>query len=214
MKRDEVMAHEQARELLPWLVNGSLGADERRLVDAHARSCVVCRRELAELQELGASIAADSDPAGIPEPDMRRINARIDALLDEQSAVQRLREWLHDSPGRPWRLAFAAQSALLALLLAVFLWPQPAVFTTLTTPQALPEGDYLRVVFDPALDAAARARLLDDLALAIVDGPSERGVATLRVTSDAGGQDAAALAAALLDRRGVLFAQPVASDPP
>ncbi len=216
MKRDEGMPHAQAQELLPWLVNDTLAADERRLVDAHARSCVVCRRDLVELERLRESFSESADPAGVPAPDMRRINARIDALVERDGRFGQLVAGLRDSLARPWRLAFAAQSLLLVALLTVLLWPQPATdeYTTLTTPQALPAGDYLRVVFDPDLDAAATARLIDGLALAIVEGPSERGVALLRITPPAGGEDADALAARLLGRPGVLFAQPVATAEP
>lgn len=216
MKKAEAIPHAQAQELLPWLVNDTLAADERRLVDAHARSCVVCRRELVELERLRKSIAESADPAGVPAPDMRRINARIDALVEKESRIAQLLARLRDGFASPWRLAFAAQSVLLVALLTVLLWPQPAPdeFTTLTTPQALPAGSYLRVVFDPDLDAAATARLIDGLAVAIVEGPSARGVAMLRITAPAGGADPDALAAALLDRPGILFAQPVATAEP
>jgi hypothetical protein len=46
----DVTSHEQARELLPWLVNDSLAANERTLVREHAKNCVICRKELAELE--------------------------------------------------------------------------------------------------------------------------------------------------------------------
>ena len=50
MNTDERMTHEIAAELLPWLANDSLPADEKGRVMAHARSCVVCRKDLEELQ--------------------------------------------------------------------------------------------------------------------------------------------------------------------
>lgn len=41
-------------ELLPWFLNGSLDAGERRAVEEHLESCEVCRRELADTRFAGA----------------------------------------------------------------------------------------------------------------------------------------------------------------
>ena len=61
MNRDKVIAHDEARGLLPWLVNESLDAGELDRVREHANSCVICRRELEDLQHLQASIRRDAD---------------------------------------------------------------------------------------------------------------------------------------------------------
>ena len=217
MNRSESMTHEQARELLPWLVNDSLDVDERELVGEHARSCVICRRELSELEQLQGSVTVSADSAVIPEPDMRRINARIDALMEKQNRVQNLVDRLREFVTSPWRVAFATQSGLLVVLAAVLLWPQAEApeFFTLTTQQGQPEGQHIRVVFDPRIDTVQFSDLLRELKLTIVDGPSERGVATLRVTTPLSAADRDALVSGLLDDPGVLFAEPVASgDPP
>ncbi len=42
------MTCRDAAELLPWLVNGSLEADERQALEAHLASCESCRGELEE----------------------------------------------------------------------------------------------------------------------------------------------------------------------
>ena len=52
----EAMSHDECVELLPWLVNDSLQGRERQAVQAHATSCIICRRELAELEVLQHSI--------------------------------------------------------------------------------------------------------------------------------------------------------------
>ena len=205
----DVMSHEESIELLPWLVNGSLSASERGAVEAHAESCIVCRRELAELEALQESIQA---PAFVvPAPDMRRINARIDAQLEHeawgQNAITALREFF----ASPWRAAFVAQS--LALVVVAALWLQAdsnePQFRTLTSTEALPADNYLRVVFDPNVEAKAIEALLADVGLGVASGPTERGVLTLRFVDASTEVERAAASDALRNDPRVLFLQPV-----
>ena len=209
MTRYDVMGHEESIELLPWLVNGSLTASEREAVQAHAESCIVCRRELAELDALQESIQA---PAFVvPAPDMRRINARIDAQLERESRGQNAIAALREFFASPWRAAFAAQT--LALVVVATLWLQADTnepqFRTLTSTEALPAGNYLRVVFDPNLEPAAIDALLVDVGLGVASGPTERGVLTLRFADAATEADRAAASDALRNDPRVLFLQPV-----
>ena len=41
----EPRGHDEALRLLPWLVNGSLEAEQRAWLDAHVAGCPDCRRE-------------------------------------------------------------------------------------------------------------------------------------------------------------------------
>ena len=213
MNRHNPMSHEQAIELLPWLVNDSLAEGERDLVHEHATDCVICRRELFSLESLRDSISEVSAATAIPEPDMRRINARIDALIERENRGQILLAKMRQFFDSPWRIAFAAQSALVILLGTALLWPQtqePA-FTTLTAPENLPDGQYVRVVFEPTLPASDLSSLLDTMNLTIVDGPSDRGVYTLRLSTALSAADRDALLADLSFNDAVVFAQPVPS---
>ena len=210
MSSSESMSHERARELLPWLANNSLSDEERELVDEHSRNCVSCRRDLAELERLQVSIAQTSDSIEIPVPDMRRINARIDALIENehrsQKLVARMREFLFS----PWRIAFAVQTVLLIAMGTVLFWPQSqeAEFTTLTNSNPINDGHYIRVVFDPHRDMVELSALVDTMNLTIVDGPSARGVATLRLSHTASDEDRDAMISNLLTEPGILFAEP------
>ena len=49
MNAPETVSHEQAVELIPWLVNESLVGKEKEAVLEHAQSCVICRRDLDDL---------------------------------------------------------------------------------------------------------------------------------------------------------------------
>ena len=205
----ESVSHEQAVELLPWLVNNSLDEQEKEAVLEHAHACVICRRELTDLQQLQNSISNTSNTSPIAEPDLRNINARIDALIDRQNRGRELLSRLREVLDSPWRIAFAAQTAVLIALVTVLFWPEPrgGEFTTLTQSQNLPEGQYLRVVFSPDLQQSQLTTLLDKHDLTIVDGPTVHGVYTLGVANTSLYSDM--LLSSLQGDPDVLFAQPV-----
>ena len=205
----ESLSHDQAVELLPWLVNDSLDEQEKGAVLEHAHACVFCRRELSNLRQLQDSISLASSASPIPEPDMRDINARIDALINRQNRGRELLSRLRELFDSPWRIALAAQSIILLVLATVLLWPGPrhADFTTLAQPENLPDGQYVRAVFSPDLQRSEITTLLDKFGLLIVNGPSNRGVYTLGVSDSAKDRDM--LVSRLQDEPDVLFAQPV-----
>ena len=206
--------HEQAMELLPWLINNSLSDHERGAVLQHAKSCVACRREMRQLESLRDSIKCLSRSEPIPVPDMRNINARIDRFIERQNLGKRSLLWVSGFFERPWRTAYAAQTVLLVMLAAALLWPdipdtRNAEFTTLTQSRELAAGHYVRAVFSPELTAADLHALLNDLELAIVDGPTDRGVYTLATENSKLVEQRDAVLIRLSNSPGVLFAQPV-----
>lgn len=211
MNAPETVSHEQAVELIPWLVNESLVGKEKEAFLEHAQSCVICRRDLDDLEQLRNAIMSASSLQPIPAPDMRNINARVDALIDRQNRglllISRLREVFES----PWRIAFVTQSLLLVVFASLLLWPGPrdAEFTTLTQPHHLPDGHYIRVVFSPELTQFEFIDLLDNLELTIVDGPSSRGVYTLGVSETMSVEDRDKQIMGLQEDPKVLFAQPV-----
>ncbi len=203
--------HEQAMELLPWLINNSLSNDERVVVLDHAKYCVVCRREIKHLEHLRDSIECLSGPVPIPVPDMRNINARIDRWIERQNFVRRSFSWIGGIFLSPWRTAYAVQTVLLVVLGAALLWPESrdAEFKTLTQSQELAVGHYVRVVFSPELTFAKQQALLDDLELRIVDGPTDRGVYTLATANSMAVEERDVALTHLSKNPGVIFAQAV-----
>jgi hypothetical protein len=212
MTAPEAMPHDRAIELLPWLANDSLEDLERDAVREHASSCVVCRQELEHLEALAHSFAASAEFNEAVAPDMRRINARIDAELERQGRTARIAREMFTWLGNPWRTAFVAQTLLLTMLGIFWLQddqPEPT-YTTLSTPQAFPPGNYLRVVPDPSLTLEDFAALLERHDLTVANGPSDRGVYTLRFDDvKAGGARQSAIDE-LSANENVLFVQPVA----
>ena len=211
MNARESISHQLAVELLPWLVNNTLDEQERENVLEHALACVTCRRELDELEQVSNSVADTTKSWFTPTPDMRNINARIDGLIDRQNRGRELMSWIRDMSPGPWRVAFAAQMGLIIVLASMLFWPGSGdpEFTTLTQPQNIPDGHYVRVVFSPDMAASELSNLLDEMALTVADGPSARGVYTLGVSQTMSEDERDGLLANLQREPDVLFAQPV-----
>ena len=214
MNAPETMTHEQAIELLPWLVNDSLPETDRAAMLAHTRFCMSCRSELDSLEKLQRVVADDMHAQPVPAPDMRRINRRIDELIGRPSVGQRLDAAWQGLSANLWRTAFVAQAVVLLGLVAVWMGrelPDTQRYTTLTQSQALPAGEYVRAVFSPALDEAGIERFAGELGLSVWNGPSPRGVYTLVLMPEA---DREAVMTALRGSADVLFAEPIHSRAP
>jgi hypothetical protein len=174
----EEFRHDRAFNLLPWLVNGTLGAAERAAVEQHVRSCIVCRRELKEQRQLGAAVLDQptihvSAHAGLAELDRR---------LDAKPAPG-AREWGGWYAAlQPFALATAAGIALLAFLL--WLTPLPEIgadrYATLATEPG-GSASLIDVVFAQQTTAAEMAALLEEIDGEIVAGPSDVGRYSVRV---------------------------------
>lgn len=209
----ELLSHEAAIELLPWLANGTLAAGERGPVRAHAQSCVICRRELEVLEAFARPAAREARDFSAPPPDMRRINARIDAEFERARRGSALAAGVRRWAANPWRVAFVFQS-LVVLALGAWLMQaaeQPA-YRTLTAPVFPGDGHYLRVVFDPGLPVAGIDERLTVHGLTQESEPSARGVYTLRFDESADAAERDAALAALRADRAVLFVQPAGAE--
>lgn len=211
MTTSELIPHDRALELLPWLVNGSLDDGEAAATREHALSCIVCHRELHDLERLQQSISNVASEMVRPAPDMRRINQRIDEHLVR---ANRWRDFLYRVNvigHNPWRAAFLAQSLVLIVLAAAWLVPGPSrpEFTTLSNPVAIPGGPHLRALFSADMDSAMLSELLARHSLTVVTGPSIRGVYTLGITEALSERDYQQLIALLRARPDVLFAEDV-----
>jgi hypothetical protein len=74
---NDSIEHEQAFELLPWLVNGRLEPPERDAVEAHLRSCLPCRRELKEQQRLRTALREHPAVHISPQTSFERLARRL-----------------------------------------------------------------------------------------------------------------------------------------
>ncbi|WP_374446166.1 hypothetical protein [Stella sp.] len=194
--------------LLPWYVNGTLDADDRRRVEAALANSAELREELELLRSVSAAVVASTDAQ--PEPDpagFERLMARIDAEPQRAAAgvtarggfALRLGQWLQAS----WKPAMAAAAVVIAV--------QAAAIVALVGDRA--GGDY-RTASGPATAAAGEARFLvgfaDGAALAdiralleradavIVKGPTADGYFVVAAQGDAAQAQAALQSASSL----------------
>ena len=215
-RRDEPTArrlgHDQAWELLPWLANDTLEAEERRAVEAHVAGCAECRAELEQCKTLGERMrGASVSPS--PHP------AQLHALMRRIDDGERARRWPQPFAGHPRfvRGALLAQAAVIVILLALAFWPaldrqQQAQFRTLSdAPAAAAPVHQIRVVFRPDATEEQIRRLLLEVRGELAGGPSALGAYTVAVPAAGPGAEPlpAVLAHLRADAR-VRLAEPVA----
>jgi hypothetical protein len=208
--RPGTLTHEQVWDLIPWLVNARLSAEEAVGVRAHLERCAPCAREYAEQRRIFDGMQADDSIAFASEAAFQKLAARIDAPPSGERAAMATR-WV----------AAAGLAAMLGLAVWGGGWllkgpPGRAdAYRTLTAlPAATLNGARLRVVFAPDLKLNELERLLRSIDASISDGPTEAGVFTLTLT---GGDNSAAEVskrlALLRADASVRFAEPVVTAP-
>ena len=192
-------SHDEAFELIPWLVNGRLPQEHLPWIERHVAECDVCRREVEVQRRLRKAIRRDdSNVEFAPHASFQKLWSRIEASaqgaasddgIDRGVDRSSLPPGEHPAESRPRRWMLAAATVLavgLGLLLALS-WraqsPGPAAdYRTAAAPSAVPDRDgQIRVVFSPNVTVDELTRIVTETRLKIVDGPSDSGVYTLTV---------------------------------
>lgn len=217
---DDFSIHRRAWELIPWVVNGSASAEERRTVEEHLAHCADCREEHEFQSRLRGAISqqprsgtqADSAAAAAS---LQRLWQRIDG---EEQAAPVLRRAGSGSFARGLLLAVLIEAVGIAALSAA-LWTREApgnsaragapLYQTLSAAPEAASRATIRAVLAPTLTLGELQALLGQTRLQIVAGPSDAGVYSLAPLSL---QAAAPIQPALAQLRahpGVRFAEPV-----
>jgi len=141
--RPAAVSCQEAVELLPWLVNGSLADDERRGLVEHLSSCASCRRELEQTAEAWrlmthhvpslalAEYSQGLSPSGVDRERIERhlalcpscrqeLAGALPAEIVDFASARAERALRRRPPGRAipttWRALAAAASIVLALI--------------------------------------------------------------------------------------------------
>jgi hypothetical protein len=173
------MTHSRAFELLPWLVNGSLGAEERDAAEQHVRSCLACHRELKQQQRLRAALRAQPVVHLSPQTNFEKLARTLDG-----------QPTLGTRPARRFEplLRFAAAAAVAAIAVGAVLWLSPTHVETRGDYRTLASGAVaapgeLDVVFGQSVTQAQMQSLLEEIGGKIEAGPT--GVGRYRVRLEA-----------------------------
>lgn len=128
--------HEEAWDLLPWYVNGTLDGDELRGVEEHLELCGICRGEVRYWCECSRLLAEESEVALSPEADLARLRDRLSGRRQAAPSApgrrgetgRAPRRWLEAfrATPRPARWAMAAQLAAIAVLAGWLAATRPA----------------------------------------------------------------------------------------
>lgn len=177
--------HDEVERLLPWLLNGTLDADEEARAWRHLQHCMQCQGTVTELRALQHACAADAAAAS-SDGAFRRLQARL------SSARTPPRDAARGDTRRQRRWAPAMAAALGALMLLAggswLLHDAPPPYRTLgdaapaTAPPARDQAQ-LVVVFRPETSQAQMQQLLRASGARIVNGPSDAGAYVLAVPS-------------------------------
>jgi len=172
--------HEQAQQLLPWYVNGTLEADESAMVEAHLVECAECRADLAAERVMAREVAA------LPL-DVEHAWSMLSDRIDAAGPPRRLAEpvpFLRRKVAIGWALGgpLAAAAAVAFAVAVVPGAPSPAgeTYRALGSAPTAAPGNAL-VMFKPdARDVDLRSALTKAGAR-VVDGPTASGAYVVRI---------------------------------
>jgi anti-sigma factor RsiW len=172
--------HEQAQQLLPWYVNGTLEADEAALVEAHLAECAECRADLAAEQVLAREVAA------LPL-DVEHAWSMLSDRIDAAGPPRRLAEpvpFLRRKVAIGWALGgpLAAAAAVAFAVAIVPGAPSPVgqTYRALGSAPTAAPGNAL-VMFRPDTRDGDLRAALTKVGARIVDGPTASGAYVVRI---------------------------------
>lgn len=214
--------HRKATELLPWYVNGTLGADETAWIEAHLAQCPECQKELAFERGMHANLP---ESAPLPDADAgwaamleRMQEAPVPVPADEPAAPSghgnvvalRPRTFLRRPIPLGW--AMAAQAAAIVLMvggsqLGLVRSSGEHEYHALASPSQTGAANML-VMFQPDLREADLRRILLSNRAELIGGPNASGAYQLRF---APGTLTGAMTRLRADPR-VTMAQPIDGD--
>src|SRR5262245_58983946 len=111
--------HRRAWDLLPWYVNGTLAAGDRRAVEEPLAGCAACQDEAARCRETEAAVLAAGEVAPSPHPArLARLMERIEQAEADEAAASTAAGRGLARPLAAARRALSATPRAMRLLLA------------------------------------------------------------------------------------------------
>ncbi len=183
--------HQQVWNLLPWYINNSLDPAEQYNVINHIRTCVTCRIELNQQQQVFEKMQQTDLLQQISKVSFAQLQKRIAEQPKRHDFAKH-----HESKKEPKLsrqfLGFVQYTALAASLL---LMAMPIMlgslidrtelksdYRTLANPmESEPKNNVLRIIFADQSNPEEIEAILDKVSGHIVKGPSENGVYLVQI---------------------------------
>ena len=197
--------HREICELIPWYVNGTIGAIDRQPLDTHVLTCTACRTEMLEERRIHEAISAGAGVECMPAASFKRLRARIEhgeGTLDSAPKAP-ASPFVRRTPARgvprqaprrhPIAISIAASSALLAVAISLVWadkayrirgWDLSPYYRTVTTPTPRAPNEVIRAVFLPTITLVELQAILHEAQLRIVSGPTEAEVYSLAANTN------------------------------
>ena len=229
-------AHQELFQLLPWYVNKTLQDPELKEVENHLSVCLICKREVIQLQKLAQAVIQEGSLDSAEQASFSRLKKRLHSghPLDLQSLPQQVcpeqhktsasghirrfssakkQAWMNGSVSRPALTLALAAVLLLSLLMPRYIetdLKQGNDFRTLSNaqPEALSPND-IRLVFAENVDQQQQSKILERVhGRFIGDNPTAQGVYTVRLDRDIAKKHLLDIVDLLRKDTNVIFAEP------
>lgn len=181
--------HQKVWDLLPWYINHSLNASEQEIVKTHVKTCLTCRIELAQQQQVFEKIQQTDLLTQVSQASLAQLRKRI-VEQDRSSHIEPYQQ-VSKQPESSARqimdfLKYGALAASLAILSMPFMLATEnqgsvAEYRTLANPSEKMTDNRLRIVFSDESSAAEIEAILSAVSGHIVKGPSSQGVYEVQI---------------------------------
>jgi hypothetical protein len=176
--------------LLPWYVNGTLGAQERQQVAQHLESCPDCRRELDEGTFVKSQLTALYKAQ--PEPSPRLARSVMARVAQEPSALgtaatqsghwlDRVDQWFRSLFLPQWVPTLAAVILVAQFGLLFWMMMPPIPSDEITTRSLGSPTAKFKVLFQEQVTEYQIRTLLSTVRGRIIDGPNPERIYVIEV---------------------------------
>ena len=185
--------HQEVWDLLPWYINHSLDPAEQDFVRKHVKTCVACRVEINQQQQLLGKIQQQDLLQQVSQISFAQLKKRMNeqsklrSVFAEQAKLSQEQKFFsHQFLGF---VKYTALAASLLLLAKPFMLNLPTDdpelkgdYRTLANPvEGEHKNNFIRVVFTEQLGAEQIKAILNGVSGHIIKGPSKNGIYEVQI---------------------------------
>lgn len=190
--------HQEVWELLPWFINHSLSAAEHTRVENHVKTCVTCRIELKQQQQVYENIQQADLLQQVSNASFKQLKKRIEVqpggsqLATGHNKHGHFQIFSFQFPGFTKYIALAASVLLLTTTLIFnVLHEEPELrneYRTLSRSaephQENQHPNLVRVIFADETDSSQIHAIVNSVSGHIINGPYKNGMYEIRIDSE------------------------------